>query len=115
MTIILQRPAGLDGDWTWGQRREIMVELTGAQPYEGNYRVVAAPYAKGKIVVQTTGWQGLKSRACCLAGAVGGKYVGRSGGYTMSVRQAERFLDLYEGGYDACVMTNKIEAPKLCE
>lgn len=70
---------------------------------EGNWSILPATYASGKVVVQCPGYQGLKTRAARLAGAkgIGGRYSNRSRGYVMSPAAAERFARLFFAGWDA--------------
>lgn len=68
-----------------------------------DYTIAPARYAKGKVVVRCPSTDGYKTRAAYLAAAkgIGGKYVGRSGGYTMSPSAAKKFERLYAEGWDA--------------
>lgn len=67
-----------------------------------DYTIVPARYAKGKMVLRSTkDGSGLKNRADRLAEALGGRYVGRSKGYVLSVVAAEKFELLYIAGFDA--------------
>jgi hypothetical protein len=68
-----------------------------------DYTISPARYAKGKVVVCCPSTDGYKTRAAYLATAkgIGGKYVGRSGGYTMSPSAAKKFKRLYEEGWNA--------------
>lgn len=75
------------------------------------YSIVPARYAKGKLVIQPTrDGSGFKTRAARLAGTFG-KWVHRSGGYTVSAAGARRFERLYSEGYDASVITGELQPP----
>lgn len=80
------------------------------------YRIFPARYAKGKMIIQIIGnGSGFKNRAARLAEAkgIGGKYVGRSGGYTVSPSAARKFERLFSEGWDACFWSRELEAPKV--
>lgn len=80
-----------------------------------DYSIRPARYAKGKMVIKTkSDGSGLKTRAARLAEArgIGGKWVNRSGGYTVSVSAAKRFAKLYAEGWDASYITGALEPPQ---
>lgn len=85
--------------------------------FEGeNFSIKPARYAKNKYAVQTKGENGLKSRQCRLASAIGGNcYSNRCKSYIMSAAKAERFYALAVAGWDACVMTDRLEPPRKVE
>lgn len=64
-----------------------------------NYNIAPARYAKGKMVISTPSDTGYKTREARMAEAVGGKYVGRSGGYTVSPSSAQDFETLLLAGW----------------
>jgi len=65
------------------------------------YRITDARYAKGKKVIQPLdSREGMKGRASWLAEAVGGRWVHRSKGYTVSPAAAEKFEKLYAASFD---------------
>lgn len=77
------------------------------------YSISAARYAKGMMAVRCPSTTGMKTRAARLAGAIcRHRYSGREGAYIMSPSQAQRLEALYLQGYDACVITDRIEAPR---
>jgi hypothetical protein len=80
---------------------------------EPGYTITPAQYAKGKMIIHCPSNTGYKTRAARLAEAkgIGGKYVHRSHGYTVSPSAAARFEKLYAEGWDACVMTGRLEPP----
>ncbi len=56
------------------------------------YQIVDARYAKGKKIIQCeSDGSGYKTSEMLLAERIGGKWVHRSRGYTVSSRQAIRF------------------------
>lgn len=78
------------------------------------YTITPARYAKGKMVIRpTSDGTGFKTRAACLAGAkgIGGKWVHRSGGYTVSPSAAALFERLYADGWDASFFTGELIPP----
>lgn len=78
-----------------------------------DYSISQARYAKGKMAVRCPSSTGMKTRAARLAGAIcRHRYTHREGAYIMSTSQAQRFEALYLQGYDACVITDKIEPPR---
>lgn len=80
-----------------------------------DYTITPARYAKGKMIIRPTpDGTGYKNRAARLAEArgIGGRYVGRSGGYTVSPTAASKFERLYAEGWDACFISGKLEAPR---
>ncbi|MBZ9706090.1 hypothetical protein LB543_05070 [Mesorhizobium sp. ESP7-2] len=80
-----------------------------------DYAIRPAPYAKGKMIIKgKPNGTGFKTRADRLAEAkgIGGKYVHRSGGYTVSVAAAKRFAKLYADGWDASSFSGEMEAPQ---
>ncbi|CAM5769859.1 hypothetical protein [Bosea minatitlanensis] len=75
------------------------------------YSIVPARYAKGKmVIVPTRDGSGFKGRAARLAGTFG-RWVNRSGGYTVSEAGARRFERLYTEGWDASIFGD-LEAPR---
>lgn len=71
---------------------------------ETPYTLGPASYAKGKMVVQPRDNRGdYKGRTACLCEALGGRWVGRSHGYTLSPAAAVKFERLYAAGFDARV------------
>lgn len=88
------------------------VTYQAAGPWDGDYRVTPARYAKGKVAVQCPSTTGYKTRAARLACALRGRYVNRERAYIMGRRTAERFLTLYHAGWDACAVTCELEAPR---
>lgn len=80
-----------------------------ATPTE-EYSIHPARYAKGKVIIRTPGRNGFKTRAARIAGdGLGLSYAGRSGGYTASPSQAERFQRLYSAGFDASWVTGSLD------
>lgn len=74
------------------------------------YSITPARYAKGKLIIRTTSNGGYKSRACRLAGdGLNLPYSHRSGGYTASQGQADRFERLFQAGFDACFFSGAID------
>lgn len=69
-------------------------ETPAARPYS----ISEARYAKGQMVIHCPCPTGYKTRAAYLAEEIGGRYVGRSKGYHVSRRQAEKFERLYAAG-----------------
>lgn len=68
------------------------------------YIIIDARYAKGKKVIQPLdGKGGFKGRVSYLAEALGGNWVHRSKGYTVSPQTAEKFLKLFNAGFEANV------------
>lgn len=68
------------------------------------YLIFNARYAKGKKIIQVRDSRdGYRGRASYLAEAVGGRYVGRSGGYTVSPTAADKFEKLFAAGFDGDV------------
>lgn len=67
------------------------------------FTVTPAAYAKGKMVVRCRSNSGFKTRSAYLAEALGGRFVGRSGGYHMSPAAVEKLRALHEAGFDAHV------------
>jgi len=58
--------------------------------------------SQGQLVVtQTADGTGIKTRACRLAEALGGRWVHRHHGYVMSPRKLVKFEQLYAEGWDA--------------
>ena len=85
-----------------------------ALPPAAAYSIAPARYAKGKmVIVPTRDGSGFKTRAARLAGAngIGGKWVHRSGGYTVSPAAARRFERLYAEGWDASIF-GALEPPR---
>lgn len=75
--------------------------MTDAPYTSPDFTITDARYAKGKKVIHVHDSKGgMKGRASWLAEAVGGRWVGRSNGYTVSPAQAERFLKLHAGNFD---------------
>lgn len=84
----------------------------GADGPDGCFTITPARYAKLKVIVRTTGINGLKSRACRLAGAINrGKWTNRCKGYVMSPAQAEKFFRYYNSGWDASIF-GQLQEPK---
>lgn len=78
-----------------------------------DYTISKARYAKGKmkIHIPATGC-GFKNRAMRLADAIArGRYSGREQAWIVSPTAAKKFETLFTQGWDACVMTYKLEAP----
>lgn len=74
------------------------------------YTIRPYRYSKAKpwavVCPSDDGW---KTRAACLAEAVGGRYVGRAGGYLMSAAQVKRFEALVaDESKDASAITGRI-------
>lgn len=67
------------------------------------FTTTPARYAKGKMVVRAAGDGGYKSRVMYLIEALGGRYVGRSGGYVMSPEAVEKLRKLDDAGFDAAM------------
>lgn len=66
--------------------------------------VVAARYSKGRVIMRCpSDGSGLKTRAARLAGAFGGRWVNRSGGFNMSPKRAAEALAHWQAGYDAYI------------
>lgn len=79
------------------------------------YAIAPARYAKGKMVIRPVAdGSGYKTRAARLASTFG-KWVNRSGGYTVSAAAARRFERLYYEGYDASVITGELQPPLSSE
>ncbi len=75
-----------------------------------DYRIWPARYAKGMCVVTCPSPDGYKTRAARLADAIShASYVGRSGGYHLTSKQAERFMALYEAGWDGTIFGELVE------
>lgn len=56
---------------------------------------------------------GFKTRAHRLAGdGLKGRWSRREGGYVVSPTKVAKFEKLYAEGWDACVMTGALEAPR---
>jgi len=69
-------------------------------------------YAQRTVVAQmASSGSGFKTRAMRLADHVGGRWVGRAGGYIMSQRQADRLLQLYAEGYDSSPILRNLIPP----
>lgn len=80
----------------------------------GPYHIRPAEYAKNMMAVTTVGNDGWKSRASRLAEALAnGRYTHRERAYLMSKHRAQRFVDLYGKGWDACVISRELQAPEL--
>jgi hypothetical protein len=79
---------------------------------DGSWCIFPAPYAKGKCIISASGWHGMKTRAAYLAIALGGKYVNRSKGYTVSPRQAARFVKLYAEGWSGSLFGDRLIPPR---
>ena len=76
------------------------------------YTSKPARYSKGNIAVQCPGVGGWKTRAGRLAERISGyRYTRREQSYIMTPSQFKKFEKLYAEGWDACVMTGKLEAP----
>lgn len=74
------------------------------------YSIHPARYAKGKLIIRTPSRDGYKTRAERIAGdGLGLSYAHRSGGYTASPSQAERFERLYLAGFDASWVTGAMD------
>jgi hypothetical protein len=80
---------------------------------DGSYCILPAPYAKGKCIISAPSRTSWKTRAARLAEALGGKYVGRSRGYTIGPKSAERFVKLYAEGWDGSLW-GALEPPRAC-
>lgn len=76
------------------------------------YTIVDARYAKGQKVVRCTSDDGYKTRAMRLAEVMGGRWVHRSGGYTMSPTKAAKFERLYAEGFDASTIMGRLIPPE---
>lgn len=79
------------------------------------YTITPARYAKGKMIIRPkSDGSGFKTRAARLAEAkgIGGRWVHRSGGYTVSPAAARRFEKLYAEGWDASTWDGKMIEPK---
>lgn len=84
-------------------------------PKEPDYMITPARYAKGKMIIRpTSDGSGYKTRAARLAEAkgIGGRWVNRSGGYTVSPTAARKFEKLYAEGWDASFITGELEPPR---
>jgi hypothetical protein len=69
-----------------------------------SFLIIDARYAKGKMIIQPLDSKdGYKGRASYLAEALNGKWVHRSGGYTVSPAAADKFLKLFKAGFEANV------------
>ena len=67
-----------------------------------DYTISPAPYAKGKLIARPAdSVSGFKGRASFLIEALGGKYVNRSRGYTMSPTAVEKLAALSKAGFTA--------------
>lgn len=86
-----------------------------ASVQHADYQITPARYAKGKMIIRSvSNGSGYKNRADRLAEAkgIGGKYVHRSHGYTVSIAAATRFVKLYAEGWDASSWSGEMEAPE---
>jgi len=70
-----------------------------------------ARYAKDMMLVQVLTSGGWKNRGQRLAEALG-RWTHRERGYIMSKKKADRFKQLYDEGWDAEFMSNKLVPPK---
>lgn len=78
-----------------------------------DYTISPARYAKNMMAVRTPSTDGWKTRAARLAENLArGRYTNREGAYLMSRTAAEKFKRLYAEGWDASVISNKLEAPR---
>ena len=100
----IPRIAGMSGKLNFP-----MVIGGGASPQEGGtYRIQAARYAKGKVLVQAPSTDGWATRASRVAEGVGGKYTNREKGFIMSPKQAERFHQMVRHGRDFNAISGKV-------
>lgn len=99
------------GPHDWSDRL-VFDPITEDHGRDGGFTISPARYAKLKVIVNTRGNDGFKSRACRLAGAISrNKYTKRCSGYVMSPAQAEKFYKLFHEGRDASIF-GKLGAPK---
>ena len=78
-----------------------------------DYRIFPAKYAKRQFVISPTpDGSGFKTRAGRLAEAVGGRWVNRSRGYHVSEVRAQRFIRLFEEGWDASTYNKALIPPQ---
>lgn len=70
-----------------------------------------ARYAKGKRAVHCPSDTGFKSRAACLAEALGGSYSRREHAYILSPSRAASLLAFWESSADASYFNRSIDLP----
>jgi hypothetical protein len=77
-----------------------------------HYTITRARYAKGKYAISNfSDGSGIKTRAACLAAALGGRYTNRERAYIVSPGQAQRFHELYQEGWDASFFGDELTSP----
>jgi hypothetical protein len=82
------------------------------RPPCADYSMSPARYAKGMLAVRCPSTTGYKTRAARLANALATRYTNREHAYILSPNKADRFERLYAEGWDACVITGELEAPR---
>lgn len=80
---------------------------------EKEYVILPAKYAKKMFKIQTRpDGSGYKTRADRLAASLAnGRYTHRERAWIMSEKKAGKFEDLYNKGFDACIITGELIQP----
>lgn len=77
-----------------------------------DYTIRPAKYAKNQFVISpTSAGNGWKTRAARLTEALGGRWVHRSDGYHVSRTKADRFVKLYDEGWDGLLFSRRLYHP----
>ena len=80
------------------------------------YTIAPARYSKGNFAIRCASANGFKSRAARLIGdGLNCRHSGRENAYIASPSKVKKFEKLYAEGWDACVITGKLEAPNAAE
>jgi hypothetical protein len=80
------------------------------------YTIAPARYSKGDFAIRCPSDTGLKTRAARLIGdGLNCRHSGREKAYIASASKVKKFEKLYAAGWDACVITGKLEAPRESE
>ena len=77
----------------------------------GEWRVEAARYAKGKVAIHVTSPGDFKSGAANLAEALGGKWTSREKAYLLPKTKEDRFTSMVVGGWNANPVSRDLTPP----
>jgi hypothetical protein len=88
------------------------VNISGHNTAE-SWEILPARYANNKLVIKLSAFNptGFKMSGARLAESVGGKWVHRYNGYTVSVVQSDTFLWLFRNGWDAKLLAFRDQKP----
>lgn len=78
------------------------------------FQITSARYAKGKRLIRPMDSRdGMKGRSSYLANNLGGRWSNREKGYILSIAAADKFLILFEKGFEGDLCTFADQKPSF--